>query len=151
MRCVVQRVSQASVVVDDEVVASIGRGLVVLVGVASDDGPGEADAVARKLTRLRIFGDAEGKMNRSVGDIGGAVLVVSQFTLVSEVRKGNRPSFTPAADPGIAEPLVARLADQIAAAGVDVAIGRFGATMLVSLVNDGPVTFVLEGADGVVF
>lgn len=144
----VQRVSRASVTVDGEVVGEIGRGLLALVGVGSDDSVAEADALAAKLVGLRIFADDEGRMNLSVGDVGGGILVVSQFTLYGDARKGRRPSFVGAALPEVAEPLVERVADAIRGAGVDVSTGRFGEMMDVELVNDGPVTLVLELADG---
>ena len=148
MRAVVQRVAEASVVVAGETVGAIGGGLLVLVGVHDDDTAADAEALAAKLVSLRIFRDDEGKMNRSVADIGGEVLVVSQFTLYGSVRRGRRPSFTAAALPESAAPLVERIAHEIAATGVPVATGRFGAMMDVALVNDGPVTLVLEVADG---
>jgi D-tyrosyl-tRNA(Tyr) deacylase len=144
----VQRVAQASVVVAGETVGVIGAGLLVLVGVHHDDTVADAEALAAKVVSLRIFRDAEGKMNRSVADIGGGVLVVSQFTLYGSVRRGRRPSFTDAAVPEVAEPLVECVQEGIASAGVPVAGGRFGAMMNIALVNDGPVTLVLEVADG---
>ena len=139
MRAVVQRVSSASVAVDGEVIASIGRGLLVLLGVRSGDGEAEADKIAAKLAALRLFEDAEGKMNLSVGDVGGDVLVVSNFTVYGDTRKGNRPSFVDAARPEEAEPLVERVRAALDANG-----GRFGARMAVELVNDGPVTLVID-------
>ena len=148
MRAVIQRVSEASVVVDGEVVGEIGRGLLVLVAVAPGDGAGDSQALAAKLTGLRIFPDDEGKMNRSVSDAGGAVLLVSQFTLLADTSKGRRPSFVGAAAPEVAEPEVERLAGLIRERGVPCETGRFGAMMQVRLVNDGPVTLVLEVADG---
>lgn len=148
MRAVVQRVSEASVIVDGEVVGEIGRGLLVLVGVAPDDSPADADALAAKLVGLRIFADDDGLMNLSVADVAGGILVVSQFTLYGDARKGRRPSFVGAAPPEVAEPLIDRLAEAIGDAGISVATGRFGAMMKVGLVNDGPVTLVLELADG---
>ena len=148
MRAVVQRVSEASVTVDGTVVGAIDGGLLVLVGVGHHDGQAEAAALVDKILGLRIFPDEDGRMNRSVSEIGGGVLVVSQFTLFGSVRKGRRPSFTGAAPPEIAEPLVNRFAELIDAAGVSVANGRFGAHMQVALVNDGPVTIVLDAADG---
>lgn len=148
MRAVVQRVAEASVVVAGETVGAIGAGLLVLVGVHHDDTAADAEALAAKVVSLRIFRDDEGKMNRSVADTGGGVLVVSQFTLYGSVRRGRRPSFTAAALPESAAPLVERVAQGIAATGVPVASGRFGAMMNVALVNDGPVTLVLEVAGG---
>ncbi len=148
MRAVVQRVSEAAVLVGGDQVAAIGRGLLVLVGVGHDDGDAECVALAAKLAGLRIFADSDGKMNLSVADVGGAVLIVSQFTLLGDARKGRRPSFTGAAAPEMAEPLLERLAEQIAGHGVDCRTGRFGAMMDVRLVNEGPVTIVLEVAGG---
>jgi D-aminoacyl-tRNA deacylase len=139
MRAVVQRVSSASVSVDGEIVASIGRGLLVLLGVRDGDGEAEADKVAAKLEALRIFEDDEGKMNLSVRDVGAEVLVVSNFTVYGDTRKGNRPSFVEAARPEVAEPLVERVRSTLGAQG-----GRFGAHMAVELVNDGPVTVLIE-------
>ena len=139
MRAVAQRVSSASVTSDGEAVASIGRGLVVLLGVRDGDGEEEADRVAAKLEALRVFEDTAGKMNLSVRDVGGEVLVVSNFTLYGDTRKGNRPSFVSAARPEDAEPLVERVRAALGAQG-----GRFGARMEVELVNDGPVTLVIE-------
>jgi D-tyrosyl-tRNA(Tyr) deacylase len=148
MRAVVQRVTRAEVVVAGEPVGRIGRGLLVLVGVADGDGPADAEALAAKLVGLRIFPDDDGRMNRSVAEAGGEVLVVSQFTLLGDVRKGRRPSFVAAADPDVAAPLVDLVAVTIREAGVRCATGRFGASMAVDLVNDGPVTLVLEVAAG---
>jgi D-aminoacyl-tRNA deacylase len=139
MRALVQRVSEATVSADGEEVASIGHGLLVLVGVRDGDGEAEADRLAEKLERLRIFEDDEGRMNLSVRDAGGEVLCVSQFTLYGETHKGNRPSFVQAAAPEDAERLYERVRDSLAARG-----GRFGARMAVALVNDGPVTLMVE-------
>ena len=139
MRALVQRVSEAAVSVDGREVARIGRGLLVLLGVTHGDGPAEADRLAGKLERLRIFEDAEGRMNLSVREIDGEVLCVSQFTLYGDVRKGNRPSFVDAAPPGQAEPLYERVREALSAQG-----GVFGARMEVALVNDGPVTLLVE-------
>ena len=144
MRAVVQRVSRASVRVDGEVVGACGPGILVLVGAGHDDTPETAVRLAGKLARLRIFPDDAGRFDRSLIDTGGEALVVSQFTLLADTRKGNRPSFTGAAAPEQAEPLVARVVDALRAEGVEVATGRFGAMMEVELVNDGPVTIVLE-------
>lgn len=144
----IQRVSRAVVTVDSEIVGRIGAGLVVLVGVGPDDGEAEVEVLADKLVGLRIFPDDEGRMNRSVQDVGGSVLVVSQFTLYGDARKGRRPSFAGAAPPEVAEPLVAELVARLATAGVQVATGRFGAMMEVDLVNSGPVTLILEVAGG---
>jgi D-tyrosyl-tRNA(Tyr) deacylase len=144
MRGLVQRVSRAEVRVGDRTVGSIGPGMVVLVGVREGDTAAEADWLAGKLSRLRIFQDDEGRMNRSVLDVGGEVLVVSQFTLFADASRGNRPSFLGAAAPDLAEPLVERVADGLRSAGLRVAMGEFGAHMAVELVNDGPVTIMLE-------
>lgn len=133
---------------EEAVVGEIGTGLLVLVGVAVDDSLAEARVLADKLAVLRIFRDEGGKMNRSVVEVGGRVLVVSQFTLHADVRKGRRPSFVAAAPPERAERLVAAVVERLAGAGIPVATGRFGALMDVSLVNDGPVTIVLEARDG---
>ncbi len=144
MRVVVQRVSRASVAVEGEVVASIGRGLLVLVGAAQGDGEGEARRLAQKCAELRIFSDAEGKFNLSLLEVGGEALVVSQFTLLADARKGRRPSFAGAAPPEVAEPLVAAFAEAMREAGVAAQTGRFGAKMTVELANEGPVTIVLD-------
>jgi D-tyrosyl-tRNA(Tyr) deacylase len=138
VRAVVQRVSSASVTVDGERVAEIGRGLLVLLGVRNGDGPDDADRLARKLRALRVFEDDEGRMNLALDDVGGAVLCVSNFTLYGDARKGNRPSFVDAARPEEAEPLYERVREALGAEG-----GRFGARMSVELVNDGPVTLIL--------
>ena len=147
MRVVLQRVSRAAVRVDGEVVGQIGPGLLALVGVAEGDDAETVDKVAAKVAGLRIFADAEGRFNESVAEIGGGVLVVSQFTLISDVRRGRRPSFTGAARPEQAKPLVERFAAQLAAAGVPTASGRFGAMMEVELVNDGPFTVVIDSSE----
>lgn len=147
MRAVIQRVREASVDVDGERVGHIGRGLLVLVGVSINDGPRQADWMADKLLSLRVFENDEGQFDASVIDVGGAVLVVSQFTLYGDIRKGRRPSFTAAAPAAQAEPLYERVVAAIASRGVPVSAGRFGAHMAVSLVNDGPVTLLLD-SDG---
>ncbi len=139
MRALVQRVSRAAVDVDGEEVAAIGPGLLVLLGVRVGDDEAGADRIAGKIERLRVFEDAEGKMNLSVRDVGGEILCVSQFTLYGDARKGNRPSFVEAAPPEVAEPLYERVRAALGAEG-----GAFGAHMRVSLVNDGPVTLLLE-------
>jgi D-tyrosyl-tRNA(Tyr) deacylase len=139
MRALVQRVSRASVAVDGERISEIGPGMLVLLGVRRGDTEEEADRVARKLLALRIFEDADGKMNLSLADAGGEVLCVSQFTLYGDARKGNRPSFVDAAPPGEAEALYERVREALRAKG-----GRFGARMAVELVNDGPVTLLVE-------
>lgn len=134
--------------VDKEVVGTIGAGLLVLLGVSSTDSTSDAAAMAAKLARLRIFRDDEGKMNRSVLEAGGSVLVVSQFTLFGDTRRGNRPSFTVAAGPDLARPLVEEVADRLREVGLEVATGEFGAMMEVELINDGPVTLVIEAEGG---
>ena len=145
MRIVLQRVKSASVTVEGELVSEIGGGLLLLVGVAQGDGESEAAWLAGKVARLRVFGDGEGKMNLSVGDTGGEVLAVSQFTLLADTRKGNRPSFIRAALPEQAEPLFDYFREKLREEGVaSVKTGRFGAMMDVALVNDGPVTILLE-------
>jgi D-tyrosyl-tRNA(Tyr) deacylase len=140
----VQRVTQASVTVAGEVVGAIERGVLALVGVAVGDDERAADAVAQKIATLRIFDDAQGAMNLALPDVGGAVLVVSQFTLLGDTRKGRRPSFVAAARGELAERLYLRVADGLRAAGLPVQTGRFGADMAVALVNDGPVTILLD-------
>jgi D-tyrosyl-tRNA(Tyr) deacylase len=148
MRAVIQRASKAGVTVDGETTGAIGTGLVVLAGVAADDTARDAEALAAKIVGLRIFPDEDRKMNRSIVDVGGSVLLVSQFTLLADVRKGRRPAFTAAAQPDAAARLLGVLAAAIEAEGVDVQHGRFGAMMEVSLVNDGPVTIVIDVEDG---
>lgn len=147
MRAVIQRVRRAAVVVAGETVGAIDAGWLVLLGVGPADTAAEAAWLADKVAHLRAFADDAGKMNRSVLDAGGGVLVVSQFTLYGDTRKGRRPSFTGAAPPAVAEPLVERFAAELRGVGLPVATGRFGADMQVELVNDGPVTFVLDTAD----
>ena len=147
MRALLQRVSQASVTVDGQAVGQIGRGLLILLGAGQQDGEnGEArvKALSEKIMHLRIFEDEAGKMNLSLLDTGGAALVVSQFTLYADARKGRRPSFTAAAPPAIAEPLVERFKAALAAHGIHVEGGVFGAHMEVALINDGPVTIWLD-------
>lgn len=144
MRAVVQRVRQASVTVDDDTVGKIGPGLMILLGVTHDDGLAEADWLARKIAGLRIFEDREGKLNLSILDVEGEALVVSQFTLYGDTRKGRRPSFVAAAQPEIAAPLVERFARTLREHGVRVESGIFGAHMMVEIHNDGPVTLIVE-------
>jgi D-aminoacyl-tRNA deacylase len=144
MRAVVQRVSSASVRVDGEVVGASGRGLLVLVGIGHQDTFETAVRLAGKVARLRVFENDQGRFDRSLLDVGGEALVVSQFTLLADTEKGNRPSFTGAAPPEQAEPLVERFRDELASLGVRTASGRFGSRMEVELVNNGPVTVVLE-------
>ena len=144
MRALIQRVSEASVEVDGERIAAIGRGLLVLVAAGAGDGPEAPAQLAAKVARLRIFADADGRMNRSITDVAGEALVVSQFTLYADVRRGNRPGFTAAAPPELGERLVDAFAAALRDLGVPVASGRFGAHMHVGLVNDGPVTIWLD-------
>ena len=147
MKAVLQRVSRAEVRVDGQVVGAIGRGLLVLLGIERGDGTADADSLADKAAELRIFPDGSHNMNRSVEDVGGACLVVSQFTLAGSTRRGRRPSFDAAAPPGEAEPLYARFVARLRARGLPVATGTFRAMMEVELVNDGPVTLLLEGRE----
>ncbi len=144
MRALLQRVSYASVTVDGRIVGQIRRGFVILLGVTHADTEAEADWLARKIAGLRLFEDAQGKMNLALADVGGAVLVVSQFTLYGDARKGRRPSFTHAARPQQAEPLVDAFAEQLRWQGLEVATGVFGAMMQVEIHNDGPVTLMIE-------
>lgn len=144
MRAVIQRVTRARVTVDDRVVGEIGKGLVVLLGVARDDTKSDADSLASKIVALRIFDDADGKMNVSVKDIGGGLLVVSQFTLYGDTRRGLRPSWSDAAPPEIAEPLYDYFVESCRKLIQPVATGSFRAMMQVELVNDGPVTLILD-------
>jgi D-aminoacyl-tRNA deacylase len=145
MRIVLQRVSQASVTVDDDVISQIGQGFLLLVGVTHDDTEAEANWLADKVAGLRIFEDENDKLNLSLQDLDNpAILVVSQFTLYADTRKGRRPSFVDAARPEHAEPLITHFAKRLQEAGLHVETGRFGAMMQVSLVNDGPVTLLLE-------
>jgi D-tyrosyl-tRNA(Tyr) deacylase len=144
LKAVVQRVSRARVVVGDETRGVIGRGLCVLLGVARGDDAAAAERLAGRVARLRIFENEDGRFDRSLLDVGGGALVVSQFTLLADTAKGNRPSFTDASPPGEAEPLYERFCDALRALGVEVATGAFGARMEVELVNDGPVTIVLD-------
>ncbi|QDU37060.1 D-tyrosyl-tRNA(Tyr) deacylase [Maioricimonas rarisocia] len=144
MRAVVQRVSSASVTVDDEVVGQIGHGFLVLLGVAEDDTQDDVVYLAQKIVGLRVFEDDEGKMNRSLTDVNGAMLVVSQFTLLGDCRKGRRPSFVAAARPEQADALYRSFCAEVEGQGIPVQTGRFQAHMDVALVNDGPVTLLLE-------
>jgi D-aminoacyl-tRNA deacylase len=144
MRAVLQRVSRAEVRVDGVVTGSVGLGLLVLLGVEEGDTPDEAKAMADKITHVRCFSDADGKFNLSLQDVAGGVLLVSQFTLLGDCRKGTRPSFSRAARPDTAIPLYERVAECLRAAGIDVGTGVFGAHMEVDLVNDGPVTLLLD-------
>ncbi len=144
MRLVVQRATRASVRTDDGLLGEIGGGAVVLVGIARTDDATVVDRMADKLVGLRYFRDAEGRTNLAIADVGGAFLVVSQFTLLADVDRGRRPGFTSAALPELAEPLVSRFIERLRAAGAQVESGRFGAEMAVELVNDGPFTLLLD-------
>ncbi len=144
MRIVVQRAARASVQAGDALLGAIDHGAVVLVGIARDDTPAIVDRMADKLVGLRYFRDADGRTNRDIGEAGGSLLVVSQFTLLADVRRGRRPGFTDAASPEVAVPLLDRFVARLSAAGVPVQTGRFGAEMAVELVNDGPFTLVLD-------
>ena len=144
MRVVIQRVSEGRVRVAGEVLAEIGPGLVILLGIGPEDGEPQAQYLAEKIANLRIFQDSEGKTNLSCLDVGGEAIVVSQFTLYADTRKGRRPSFIHAAPPEVAEPLVERFADLLQAQGVPTQTGQFGAEMLVEIDNHGPVTIFIE-------
>jgi D-tyrosyl-tRNA(Tyr) deacylase len=144
VRVVVQRVSRAAVRVDGQTVGAIGRGFCVLAGFRADDAEAQLSWMAEKLVGLRVFADADDKMNLALADVGGALLVISQFTLYGDARKGRRPSFIDAAPPAIAEPLYERFVALLRGLGATVQTGRFGAMMDVELVNDGPVTLILE-------
>lgn len=144
MRAVVQRVSQAEVTVDGESVGKIARGFLVLLGVAVDDQPADAIALASKIVGLRVFEDTAGKMNLSLAEVGGAVLAVSQFTLLADCRQGRRPSFTAAAPPELANRLYQEFIAEVRGLGIPVETGRFQADMQVALVNDGPVTLLID-------
>jgi D-tyrosyl-tRNA(Tyr) deacylase len=144
MKAVIQRVSEASVTVGGEVAGAIGPGLLILLGVGVGDGPAEIALLAEKIANLRIFTDDEGRFNRSALDVGGAALVVSQFTLYADTRRGRRPSFSDAAAPDLAAPLIEAFAAALRQRGLPVATGVFGAHMRVALINDGPVTIILD-------
>ena len=144
MRALIQRVKEASVKIDGEIVGSIGNGMLILLGVKNGDTQAEADFLADKCLGLRIFSDAEGKMNLSAEDVGGEFLVVSQFTLYGNAMKGKRPSYIDAARPEVSEPLYEYFVARLRAAGKKVETGQFGADMQVSLINDGPVTLMIE-------
>ena len=148
MRCVVQKVTRASVTVAGELVGEIGMGYMVLVGAEEGDAEADVNYCADKISGLRVFEDADDKLNLSVKDVGGSVLLVSQFTLLGDARKGRRPSFIRAARPEQAEPLFEKLVQRVADAGIPVATGRFRTHMEVSLVNDGPVTILLDSKKG---
>ncbi len=147
MRAILQRVKRGAVSVNGQVVGAISAGLVALVGTTHDDGPAQAETLARKMANLRIFEDEAGKMNLSALDVGAEVLVISQFTLYADCRRGRRPSFTEAARPEVAEPLIEHFIQALRAEGMsEVASGVFGANMLVEIHNDGPVTIILDTA-----
>ncbi len=148
MRAILQRVKKAAVLVGEEVVGAIDQGLLILVAAEHGDSNREVEVMADKLAALRLFSDPQGKMNLDIRQVGGAFLVVSQFTLAASLRKGRRPSFDGSAPPSLAEPLVGALMQSLADKGVEVAGGRFGADMQVTLTNDGPVTFVLDVREG---
>ncbi len=148
MRAVIQRVSRASVEVEGETVGRIGPGLLVLLGVGKEDGEADVDYVVEKIAGLRVFADEQGKMNLSIGDVGGRLLVVSQFTLFGDIRKGRRPGFDQAAPPERANALYAAAIERFRARGIPVETGRFGAYMKVHLLNDVPVTFLLDTRTG---
>lgn len=147
MRAVVQRVTKASVSIEGKIVGQINRGLVILLGVKNGDDESDARFLADKCVNLRIFADAEGKFNLSALEVGGELLVVSQFTLYGDTRKGRRPSFVDAAPPEISEPLYQRFVEYLRQSGLKVATGEFGAMMLVEIHNDGPVTLILESKE----
>lgn len=147
MRALVQRVARASVTVDGSVIGSVGTGFLVLLGVGPDDDTGVADRLADKVAKLRVFPDADGRMNLSLDQVGGGCLVVSQFTLYGDVRSGNRPGFSAAAAPELGDALYRRFVARLRERGLPVETGRFGADMQVELVNDGPVTLWLDSAE----
>ncbi|MGE0074790.1 MAG: D-aminoacyl-tRNA deacylase [Sphaerochaetaceae bacterium] len=144
MRAVIQRVTEASVTVDGTTVGSIDRGLLVYLGVQKGDTEVDLEYLANKIPRMRLFTDNEGKMNLSVSDLGYAVLVVSQFTLCADLRKGNRPSFDPAAEPAVARQMYESFVEKVRSQGLEVATGEFGASMRVAYTNEGPITLVLD-------
>ena len=144
MRVLLQRVSKASVTVEGQTISSIGKGLLILLGVGHGDGEEQARFLAEKIANLRVFEDEQGKTNLSILDVKGEAIVVSQFTLYADTRKGRRPSFIDAALPAVAEPLVSRFAESLVAHGVPTQTGKFGAHMVVEIHNDGPVTIWLE-------
>lgn len=144
MRVVLQRVNHAQVAIEGEVVGKIGRGYMLLVGFAPTDGDDQLDYLVHKIVNLRVFEDEDGKMNQGLRDVGGAILSISQFTLYADTKHGNRPGFSKAGKPAIAEPLYQRFNEKLAASGIHVETGHFGANMQVELENDGPVTIVYE-------
>ncbi|GCF93255.1 D-aminoacyl-tRNA deacylase [Enterococcus florum] len=144
MRAVIQRVSQASVTIEETVIGKIGKGFMILLGIHEDDTKEDADYLVRKIPLLRVFEDADGKMNQSIQDVGGSILSVSQFTLYADTKKGNRPSFIKAARPETAIPLYEYFNEKLREQGVVVETGEFGGDMAVALVNDGPVTIIFD-------
>ncbi len=144
MRAVIQRIKESSVKTENQIIGRTGFGLLVLLGVANGDSSSDADYLANKITNLRIFEDDKGKMNRSLLELGGEMMVVSQFTLLGDCRKGRRPSFMQAAEPNLATELYEYFVNQVRSLGIAVQTGRFGAMMEVALINDGPVTLILE-------
>ncbi len=144
MRAVIQRIKESSVKTENQIIGRTGFGLLVLLGVANGDSPSDADYLANKIVNLRIFEDEKGKMNRSLLELGGEMMVVSQFTLLGDCRKGRRPSFMQAAEPNLATELYEYFVNQVRGLGIAVQTGRFGAMMEVALINDGPVTLILE-------
>lgn len=144
MRVVLQRVSQASVTIDQTIVGKINRGFLLLVGICDDDTEADLDYLVKKISQLRVFEDQNGKMNLALAQVDGAILSVSQFTLFANTKKGNRPSFTAAGQPDVAKRLYEQFNQKLAATGIDVATGTFGADMQVALVNDGPVTILFD-------
>ena len=150
MKVVIQRVKQASVTVDGEIISQIGKGFLILLGIESGDSERDSDALCAKIAKLRIFADEADKMNLSIRDVGGAVLLVSQFTLCAQTRHGNRPSFVSAMPPQTADPMYLAFGQKLSDLGIPVQYGRFGAMMDVMLINDGPVTIVMESRDGAI-
>lgn len=148
MRLVLQRVTQASVLADGQLLGAIGTGAVVLVGVATGDDAASVERLADRVAELRYFEDGEGRTNRSIADVDGALLVVSQFTLLADTNRGRRPGFSGAAQPDLAEPLVDRFVERLRDRGIHVETGSFGAQMRVELINDGPFTLVMDAAPG---
>jgi len=144
MRAVIQRIKESSVKTENQIIGRTGFGLLVLLGVANGDSPSDADYLANKIVNLRIFEDEKGKMNRSLLELGGEMMVVSQFTLLGDCRKGRRPSFMQAAEPNLATELYEYFVNQVHSLGIAAQTGRFGAMMEVALINDGPVTLILE-------
>ncbi|MDD2533576.1 MAG: D-aminoacyl-tRNA deacylase [Eubacteriales bacterium] len=147
MRALVQRVLSATVSVDDQIIGTIGQGLLIFLGVTHDDCPVDLEYLVNKVAKLRIFNDQDGKMNRSTADVGGSILVVSQFTLYGDTRRGNRPGFDQAARPELAKPMYELFCDRLRQTGIPVATGQFAADMQIHLLNDGPVTLMIDSLD----